>query len=293
MRLIAIKALAPHARDDYELVVEHRFLFSTWVKTYRGSCTVFHSYPDGSRAGTMVEATLSDWVEAQRMWEHDNADRDRLKDEAWSSESFFLRHMKKSTDPQMRDIAESYPTTPASPVSHAATCPRCGGIGPEHRGDTVFEKGQWGTPCTHAWHDTPPAEAEEPAPHPIAERNAALYGPLHEEPAPPEAAPRHEAQEGGERDVFVGAMLPGWSIARQGRKIPSVDEVAEVIDNHLVWTDEGTLEFGAEEMARAVLALFRGEPCAPQAPSKPGVLPSPTSGHEDDPGQSGGAEGPL
>ncbi len=44
---------------------------------------------------------------------------DAEKDEAWSESSFFLRHMKKSKDPVMRDIAEHYPTSRAMPLPAA------------------------------------------------------------------------------------------------------------------------------------------------------------------------------
>ena len=51
---------------------------------------------------------LQDAVQFQRERDEARAEIERLKDEAWSTESWLLRQMKRSRDPQTRTIAENY-----------------------------------------------------------------------------------------------------------------------------------------------------------------------------------------
>lgn len=55
--------------NDYDITVIIEKIFSTNIKTFRGSCTVFHEVGTGTRPGTFMESTLSNMLEK---WKQEN-----------------------------------------------------------------------------------------------------------------------------------------------------------------------------------------------------------------------------
>lgn len=54
--------------DSTLIRVRKRFLWWTWEVTYVGGGTVWHEYPNGRRASTLMESVLSD-IEQRHEWE--------------------------------------------------------------------------------------------------------------------------------------------------------------------------------------------------------------------------------
>lgn len=65
--------------NDWFITIRRRFLFWAWETTYRGHCTVWHEYPSGLRASTLMEVDLSD-IWQQQMWLDEERIRERRKD---------------------------------------------------------------------------------------------------------------------------------------------------------------------------------------------------------------------
>ena len=67
MKVIDIKPVGVHG--DYIISVESGF-FRKKITEYRGSCTVFHRVPDGTRVGGLMEGWLSDRLTAWKWAQH-------------------------------------------------------------------------------------------------------------------------------------------------------------------------------------------------------------------------------